>query len=106
MSFEKYISEDILEKGINLSSQGINEIIWKGAIIKDVINSIYKAEKTILGGDVYTLDNGLAVSTYDNWYYNGNNFEEAYTNAIQYITNYLERNGDDFYFSVTVSQTQ
>lgn len=85
-----------------------NEIAWR---IEDVFQIFDKARASntmILGGDVLTDDISY---TYDNWYYipvpNASKQENvlwSYSCALEYISDYIERNGKDFYVVVVLEK--
>lgn len=55
----------------------------------------------ILGGDVYRLSGNEPIITYDGWITN-RGVNNAFEVAIQYITNYRAKNGDDFAYCLTI----
>lgn len=94
---------NILGKGVSLSEIGINEYGYSWEYIDDVLAEIEKLNLTILGGDVYTFgDNGLML-TFDNWYYSLLDIPSdsilSVDKAREYIHNYIDKNGKDYYFS-------
>ena len=56
----------------------------------------------ILGGDVYRLNGNEPIITYDNWCTEEED-DNAFEVAIEYITNYRARNGDDFAYCPVIS---
>lgn len=78
------------------------EIAWKAENIPNIVEIARKYNRIILGGDVLTVSGEY---TYDNWFYNrdGNvskqtNVEQSIDKCLQYIGNYLQRNGSEFLF--------
>lgn len=76
------------------------EIAWRLEDVFSVIEIARKHGRIILGGDILT---SLGSHTYDSWYYNLDNSVSAITNVeqsldkcLQYIDNYIKRNGNQF----------
>ena len=101
MSFidEDYVNivpQDLLERGIHLREKlGSYYIAWKFDDVMEVLKITRDKGMIILGGDVYRLSGNKPIITYDNWYTEEED-DDAFEVAIQYITNYRARNGDDF----------
>lgn len=101
MSFidEDYVNivpQDLLERGIRLREEyGIYDIAWKFDDVIEVLKIARDRDMLIAGGDVYRLSGNEPIITYDNWYTEEED-GDAFEVAIQYITNYRARNGDDF----------
>jgi CO dehydrogenase/acetyl-CoA synthase beta subunit len=101
-------SEDvkkILEKGVSLSSVGIDN--W--ALNKDqamlAIDEFEKHKIPVLGGDVYEIVDGYPEANYDNWYCDRNANEDlegfvarSVGYARDYIENYSNPSGRETYF--------
>ena len=107
MSFidEDYVNivpQDLLERGINLREKlGFYEIAWKFDDVMEVLKITRDKGMIILGGDVYRLSGNEPIITYDGWSTN-RGVNNAFEVAIQYITNYRARNGDDFAYCPTI----
>ena len=96
--FVNIVPQDLLERGINLREKlGFYEIAWKFDDAIEVIKIAKDKGMIILGGDVYRLNGNEPVITCNSWYTNEGN-DNAFEVAIQYITNYRARNGDDFIY--------
>lgn len=102
MLITDYIKEDSINKAVDLSQIGINELAWGCIDIFRVLEELVDRNTIILGGDVFYDKNNKINHTYDNWYYNGNNSQESFNQAKNYITNYCLKNGEDYYFSIIV----
>ena len=76
--------------GISLKPLGLNEIAWKYEDILQLIDMIRAQNVPILGGDVYKMENGVIVPTYDSWYVNGSQdtISNSWDRAEDYIRNY------------------
>jgi hypothetical protein len=100
------LSEKLIQNAHNLKSIGVFELAWKYDYILNVINILYDNKYIILGGDVYKIDeiNEQILSVGDSWYYNKAFGEDdiiySYRKAIEYISKYHNRNGDNYYYSV------
>jgi len=65
------------------------------------------SDYAILGGDVYLMKDGILNTTYDSWYFNRNETNsvrkfilESSKRAINYIIQYHDKNGSDYYYSI------
>ena len=111
MSFidEDYVNivpQDLLERGINLREKlGFYEIAWKFDDVMEVLKITRGKGMIILGGDVYRLSGNEPIITYDGWSTN-RGVNNAFEVAIQYITNYRARNGDDFIYYPAIGPGQ
>ena len=107
MSFidEDYVNivpQDLLERGIRLREElGFYEIAWKFDDVMEVLKITKSKDMVILGGDVYHLSGNKPIITGDGWYTNKGD-DDAFEVAIEYITNYRARNGDDFAYCPTI----
>ena len=97
--------DNLLQKGIELESIGINEIGWEYEYVITVIEFICSRNYAILGGDVYSVKDNHFESTYDNWYLDKDEkitWEEYVKSSKQktlsYINNYHSKNKDGFIF--------
>ena len=94
--FVNIVPQDLLERGINLREKlGFYEIAWKFDDVMEVLKITRDKGMIILGGDVYRLSGNEPIITYDGWSTN-RGVNKAFEVAIEYITNYRARNGDDF----------
>lgn len=105
----KDFPDELLYSGNSLLDMGSTEIAWR---YKEVIKAIdwYAAhDYAILGEDILREENGQFVYTYDNWYLNQGKLdwtkyvEESKQKTLSYINNYYQRNGDDYYYVLTVA---
>ena len=96
--FVNIVPQDLLERGINLREKlGFYEIAWKFDDVMEVLKITRGKGMIILVGDVYRLSGNKPIITYDNWYTEEED-DDAFEVAIEYITNYRARNGDDFIY--------
>ena len=92
------VPQDLLERGINLREKlGFYEIAWKFDNVMEVLKIARDKGMIILGGEVYRLSGNKPIITCDSWYTNEGN-DNAFEVAIEYITKYRARNGDDFIY--------
>ena len=85
------------------------ETAWRIDDAVFVLEYLKDKDQVVLGGDILTKE---LLHNYDNWYYNldtDQNFQDNIQHSIQrgldYITNYIARNGTAFYV-VLVTQSQ
>mgnify|MGYP000915709157 FL=1 len=78
---------------------------------KDVlayIDWIESKKFVILGGDVYSRQGDMFDLTYDSWYYSPKNNDSDLLQSISvakdYISKYIDSNGENFYFAIVVSE--
>ena len=96
------VPQDLLERGIRLREElGFYEIAWKFDDVMEVLKITKSKGMIILGGDVYRLSGNEPIITYDGWSTN-RGVNNAFEVAIQYITNYRAKNGDDFAYCITI----
>ena len=94
--FVNIVPQDLLERGINLREKlGFYEIAWKFDDVMEVLKITRGKGMIILGGEVYRLNGNEPIITYDCWDTKAED-DNAFEVAIEYITNYRARNGDDF----------
>ena len=94
--YANIVPQDLLECGIRLREEyGIYDIAWRFDDVMEVLKITRGKGMIILGGEVYRLSGNKPIITYDNWYTEEKD-DNAFEVAIQYITNYRTRNGDDF----------
>jgi len=51
----------------------------------------------------YELNGDEIIITYDSWSFSGSNFIESFEKASEYINNYYKNNGDNFIYTLIVS---
>ena len=96
------VPQDLLERGIRLREElGFYSIAWKFDDVMEVLKITRDKGMIILGGDVYRLNGNKPIITYDNWYTEEED-DNAFEVAIEYITKYRARNGDDFAYCPTI----
>ena len=96
--FVNIVPRDLLERGINLREElGFYEIAWKFDDVMEVLKIARDRDMLIVRGDVYRLSGNEPIITYDCWCTNEGD-DNAFEVAIQYITNYRAKNGDDFIY--------
>ena len=94
--FVNIVPQDLLERGIRLREElGFYDIAWRFDDVMEVLKIAKSKDMVILGGDVYRLSGNEPIITYDGWSTN-RGVNNAFEVAIQYITNYRAKNGDDF----------
>ena len=97
------VPQDLLERGIRLREElGFYEIAWKFDDVMEVLKIARDKGMIILGGEVYRLSGNKPIITCNSWYTNERN-DNAFEVAIEYITNYRARNGDDFAYCPVIS---
>ncbi|WP_297949138.1 Imm40 family immunity protein [uncultured Campylobacter sp.] len=90
------VPQDLLERGIRLREEyGIYGIAWRFDDVMEVLKIARDRDMLIVGGDVYRLSGDEPIITYDGWNIKAED-DDAFELAIEYITNYRARNGDDF----------
>ena len=102
MLITNFIKKDLLNRAINLSHLGVNELAWKYEDALHVLDELVNKNVIIVGGDVLEKQENTIDYTYDNWYYNGNNLQDSFKQAKEYITNYCLRNGVNYYFVIVI----
>ena len=97
------VPQDLLERGIRLREEyGIDGIAWKFDDVIEVLKITRDRDMLIVGGDVYRLSDNKPIITYDSWSIKSED-DDAFEVAIEYITNYRARNGDDFAYCPVIS---
>lgn len=98
------IPKELLGKGYDLDVLGISEIAWKRKEIFLIIQLLQENKIPVLGGDVYSIKGEKIMLTYDSWFTNNDNgldfISKSLDNAILYIANYENRNGNNFIYSL------
>lgn len=101
MKNRKYIDNlKLMSKGISLHSIGIDETAWTAEKLYIVLNEIKKCNITILGGDVYKIENGKIHSTTDLWFFTNENIESRVNISMKYVENYENNNIGTFIYSI------
>ena len=96
------VPQDLLERGIRLREEyGIYDIAWRFDDVMEVLKITRGKGMIIVGIDVYRLNGNKPIITYDGWSIKAED-DDAFELAIQYITNYRARNGDDFAYCPTI----
>ena len=104
--FVNIVPQDLLERGINLREKlGFYEIAWKFDDVMEVLKITRDKGMIILGGEVYRLSGNEPIITYDGWSTN-RGVNNAFEVAIQYITKYRAKNGDDFIYYPAIGPGQ
>ena len=97
------VPQDLLERGIRLREElGFYDIAWRFDDVMEVLKIAKSKDMVILGGDVYRLSGDEPIITYDGWSIKAED-DDAFELAIEYITNYRARNGDDFAYCPVIS---
>ena len=85
------------------------QIAWRASDLPLVMNYVMENKWVVLGGDVLTSAGNY---TYDNWYYNPRhslgviqNIHQSITVCLDYVTQYTKRNGNQFLFSLVLSDS-
>ena len=85
-----------------------NEYAWKYSDFPELLRYFQENAYIVLGGDILTME---LKYTYDNWYYNPDPFDSKEENvrrsiaaAEDYLTNYKNRNGTDYYIVFVVTR--
>ncbi|WP_258030270.1 Imm40 family immunity protein [Campylobacter concisus] len=96
--------QELLNREIFLRDKiGVYEIGWKFDDVIKVLDIIKEKEMMVLGGDVYELNGGEIIITYDSWSFSGSNFIKSFEKASEYINNYYKNNGDNFIYTLVVA---
>ena len=100
------VPQDLLERGIRLREEyGIYGIAWRFDDVMEVLKITRGKGMIILGGEVYRLSGNKPIITCDSWYTNEGN-DNAFEVAIEYITKYRTKNGDDFIYYPAIGPEQ
>ncbi len=96
------VPQDLLERGIRLREEyGIYDIAWRFDDVMEVLKIAKSKDMVIVGGEVYRLSGNEPIITYDGWSIKAED-DDAFELAIEYITKYRARNGDDFAYCPTI----
>ena len=95
-------------KGSSLAELDVASYAYTYQDMLAYIDWIGSKKFIILGGDVYVEgDRGLEL-TYDGWYYSPKNNDsdsfQSISVAKDYINQYVDSNGENFYFAIVVSE--
>ena len=95
-------------RGQSLAELGVASYAYTYQDMLAYIDWIESKKFIILGGDVYVEgDRGLEL-TYDGWYYSPKNNDsdsfQPISVAKDYINQYVDSNGGNFYFTVVTSE--
>ncbi len=92
--------------GIPVSGE---ETAFPAHLVPQVLDIALQNQWIVLGGDVLNKD---LQYTYDNWYYDpdmhlslSNNVANSIQKCNQYISKYIERNGNDFLYVLVISNS-
>ncbi len=100
------VPQDLLERGIHLREKlGSYYIAWRFDDVMEVLKITRGKGMIILGGEVYRLSGNKPIIAYDGWSIKSED-DDAFEVAIEYITNYRARNGDDFAYCPVISPGQ
>lgn len=98
--------EELLVKSKNLKKIGICALAWNWEDAIKVAEFLCSNNYSLLGGDVYKLSKDELEATFDNWYINeditkswSENIMLSKNRAIEYIRQYHDRSGENFYYS-------
>ena len=106
LDFINILPQALLNRGIFLRERiGVYEVGWEFDDIVKVLDIIKEKEMMVLGGDVYELNGGEIIITYDSWSFSGSNFIKSFEKASKYINNYYKNNGDNFIYTIVVTNT-
>ena len=101
MREDRFISQKLLSEGISLVSIGINEIAWTAENIYIVLDEIKQCNATILGGDVYKIENDKIHPTVDSWFFSDEDIESRVDLTKKYIEKY-ENNTGTYIYSIVL----
>lgn len=95
-------------RGQSLAELGVASYAYTYKDMLAYIDWIETKKFMILGGDVYIEgDEGFEL-TYDSWYYSPKNKDndslKSISMAKNYIKQYTNSNGENFYFAIAVSE--
>ena len=104
--FVNIVPQDLLERGIRLREElGSYYIAWRFDDVMEVLKIAKSKDMVIVGGEVYRLSGNKPIITYDSWSIKSED-DDAFEVAIEYITNYRARNGDDFIYYPAIGPGQ
>ena len=95
-------------RGQSLAELGVASYAYTYQDMLAYIDWIESKKFVILGGDVYSRQGDIFDLTYDSWYYSPKNKDndslKSISMAKNYIKQYTNSNGEDFYFAIVVSE--
>jgi hypothetical protein len=95
-------------KGNSLAELGVTNYAYTYQDMLAYIGWIESKKFVILGGDVYSRQGDMFDITYDSWYYTpknkDNDSQESISVAKNYIKQYTNSNGENFYFAIVISE--
>ena len=95
-------------RGDSLEEFGVTNYAYTFKDVLAYIDWIESKKFVILGGDVYSRQGDMFDITYDSWYYSPKNKDNASLESISvaknYIKQYTNSNGENFYFTVVTSE--
>ena len=95
-------------RGQSLAELGVASYAYTYKDMLAYIDWIESKKFMILGGDVYVEGDGGLELTYDSWYYSpeskDNDSLKSISVAKNYIKQYTNSNGENFYFAIVVSE--
>lgn len=95
-------------RGQSLAELGVASYAYTYQDMLAYIDWIELKKFMILGGDVYVEGDGGLELTYDSWYYSPKNKDNDSLKSISvaknYIKQYTNSNGENFYFAIVVSE--
>jgi len=99
------IQKYLIENGVRLETIGVKNYALNKMRALEFLDILFEQSASVLGGDVYCMENGKLSLTFDNWYTekNVNESEKLFyrrsiSQANKYIQNYLN---NDTYFAFT-----
>ena len=105
MELGKYNFEN---RGDSLEEFGVRNYAYTFKDVLAYIDWIESKKFVILGGDVYSRQGDMFELTYDSWYYSPKNKDndslKSISMAKNYIKQYTNSNGENFYFAIAVSE--
>ena len=105
MELSKYNFE---KRGSSLEEFGVTNYAYTFKDVLAYIDWIESKKFIILGGDVYSRQGDIFDLTYDSWYYSPKNKDNDSLKSISvaknYIKQYTNSNGENFYFAIVVSE--
>ena len=95
-----FLPDNLLENGVSLENLGIKELAWNFNYISELIDILESYNYEILGGDVYSINEGQIKPTYDSWFFSKEELLESYIKTRIYVDNYHKNYGDEYLFSI------
>ena len=95
-------------RGDSLEEFGVTNYAYTFKDVLAYIDWIESKKFVILGGDVYSRQGDMFYLTYDSWHYSpeskDNDSLKSISVAKNYIKQYTNSNGENFYFAIVVSE--